>query len=585
MPDPEEQPAPVDLGDPSRAVAVLRNIPVLAGVSDGVLAELGAHLVRTEIDAGEWLFRVGEPSDSLYVVESGRLAVMDESGGLVREIGRGSPLGELGVIAGEPRSASVMAVRDSALWRMSSDAFWQLFDDQPAFQRALLGSVSSLLRASHAIDRDRRLRVFAVIPSSERAPLEEATAALEQALRKFGSVAVVRDDGSNGASRRDLAERYGPALDRAEQHNDWVILAGSQGETWRDFATTQADRIVIVAGDPEPPSWLAEPLADPTDLVLCTPHINYVAWWDAVDPASQVHVGSHPTAPELAPLARRLAGRSIGIVLSGGGARGLAHLGVYEELLNSGVHLDRFGGTSAGALGAAVGAMGMTPEEATEALRRYVVQPKVLSDYTVPIVSLIRAGRIETFGQAVFGDTLIEELPKSVYTVSADMVSGTAVIHRRGSLWTAVRASISIPGVMPPVPHGDQLLVDGGLLNNIPADIMAVSPDGPIICVDLRRSYAPSSGFSIASMHPPTIVRQVITGTTAALPSLQETLMRAVDLAASYVDYEHLPHVTAVIRPEVSHIGILNLGEIDSAIEAGRVATRAVLEAHPELVG
>jgi NTE family protein len=304
-----------------------------------------------------------------------------------------------------------------------------------------------------------------------------------------------------------------------------------------------------------------------------------------VDPVSQVLSGPNPTAADVAPLARRWAGRSIGIVLSGGGARGLAHLGVYEALVRAGVQIDRFGGTSAGALGAAVGAMGVDPDEATELLRRHVVDRKALSDYTIPLVSLIRAGRIDAFGQAVYGERLIEELPKSVYTVSCDMITGDAVIHRRGSLWTAVRASISIPGVMPPVPYGEQLLVDGGLLNNIPADIMAESPDGPIICVDLRRRYEPSGGLSIASVHPPSIVRQLLTGTSDALPSLQETLMRAVDLAASYVDYEQLPHVTAVIRPEVSHIGILNLGQIDSAIEAGRVATRATLEEHPELVG
>jgi NTE family protein len=572
--------------DPTRAADALRKIPMLGGVNDEVLTELARRLDHAELDAGEWLFRAGDPSDSLYVVASGRLAVMGEDGELVREIGRGSAIGELGVIAGEPRSASVVALRDSALWQMRADSFWQLFDEEPTFQRSLLGTVSSQLRASRGVERDRRQRVLAIIPSSPDAPAPQVTDALEAALKTFGSVAVVRHTGdTDGTTRRDLADRYGPALDAAERDNDWVVLAGSHGETWRDFATTQADRVAIVIGEPKPPPWLSQPLTDPTDLILCVDPIDHVAWWDAVYPVSQVWAGREPSARSLAPLARRLAGRSVGLVLSGGGARGLAHMGVYAELVENGVEVERFGGTSAGALAGSMFAMGYQPDEVIAFARRYLVEAKALSDYTVPAVSLIRAGRLQKLGDDVYGDQLIEELPKEFYTISADMVTGGMVVHRRGHLWTAVRASISIPGVMPPVPNGEQLLVDGGLLNNIPADIMSTSPDGPIIIVDLRRRYEPSSGFAVLSLHPPAVVRQLLTGTTVALPSLQETVMRAVDLAAGNIEYETLPHVTTVIRPEVSHIGVLDLGQIDSAIAAGRDATRAVLDDHPELVG
>jgi NTE family protein len=166
------------------------------------------------------------------------------------------------------------------------------------------------------------------------------------------------------------------------------------------------------------------------------------------------------------------------------------------------------------------------------------------------------------------------------------MITGDQIIHRRGPLAVAVRASISIPGLMPPVRRGEQLLVDGGLLNNLPADVMCADPDGEVICVDLRRKYMPSKGFGLlpSIVQPPGFVRRLLTGTDVALPPLQETLLRTIDLAASSGNLRELPQVAAIIEPDVSAIGLLNFKQIDAALDAGRIAARAALEAQPKLV-
>src|SRR5262249_23943069 len=143
------------------------------------------------------------------------------------------------------------------------------------------------------------------------------------------------------------------------------------------------------------------------------------------------------------------------------------------------------------------------------------------------------------------GDSLIEHLPHGFFAVSADMMSGDQIVHRRGPLSIAVRASISIPGLMPPVQEGDRMLVDGGLLNQLPADVMTTDPDGEVICVDLRQKFVPSKGFGLLpSVVPlPGFVRRLLTGSEVALPPLQETLLRAVDLAGSGANLPELPHI------------------------------------------
>ncbi len=272
--------------------------------------------------------------------------------------------------------------------------------------------------------------------------------------------------------------------------------------------------------------------------------------------------------------------------MAGGGARGFAHFGVYEELTRAGVVIDRFGGTSSGAIASAAFALGMDASDAIAAAREFMAYSDPLGDYTIPAVALTRGGRVNRLIEQFFGSTLIEHLPKGFFSVSADMITGDQIVHRRGPVWLAVRASISIPGLIPPVQHGEQMLVDGGLLNNLPADVMCADQDGDVICVDLRRTFVPSKGFGLlpSIVQPPGFVRRLFTGTDVALPPLQETLLRTFDLAASTANLRELPRVAAIIEPDVSKIGVLNFRQIDAALEAGRIAARAALEAQPDLV-
>jgi len=139
----------------------------------------------------------------------------------------------------------------------------------------------------------------------------------------------------------------------------------------------------------------------------------------------------------------------------------------------------------------------MDAPEATAAARNFIAQTSPLGDYAIPAIALARGGRVDRLVQGFLGNTLIEHLPKQFVSVSADLISSDQIIHRRGLVSLAVRASISIPGLIPPVQQGDRLLIDGGLPNNLPADVMCSDQDGQVICVDLSRKFLPSREFGL----------------------------------------------------------------------------------------
>jgi NTE family protein len=568
------------------ARAALRNVPILADIDNEQLNQLSNTVERRHVAAGEWLFQLGDPSDSIYVIDSGRFAAVGADGQVIREMATGDSVGDLGLISGVPRSAGIRAIRDGVVWRIAADTFSEVLANAPKLQLAMLRAMATMLRQSRSAAGSGRPRVVGIlsIADSFAAPVVNDIAARLGMHGKTAVLAPPTETTSAAVDHAELVETFSESLDRAERCNDWVLVVADRGsgELWRRYVVAQSDRLVIVVDRPDPPEasdWLDTQV--PVHLV--TTERPDPGWWDLLQPVS-----NHPDDNEgIAALARRIAGRSLGLVLAGGGARGLAHFGVYEELTRAGLVIDRFGGTSAGAIASAAFALGLEPGEAIEEARRRLVHSSPLGDYTVPAVALIRGGRIERMLREFFGETLIEHLPKEFFSVSADMISGDQIIHRRGLVSTAVRGSISIPGLLPPVRYGERLLVDGGLLNNLPADVMCADQDGEVICVDLRRNLVPSKGFGLlpSIIQPPGFVRQLVTGTEKALPPLQETLLRAVDLAASSANLRELPRVAAIIEPDISAIGPLDFKKIDAALKAGRIATRAALKANPQLVG
>jgi predicted acylesterase/phospholipase RssA len=261
--------------------------------------------------------------------------------------------------------------------------------------------------------------------------------------------------------------------------------------------------------------------------------------------------------------ARRLTGRSTGIVLSGGGARAFAHIGVLEELTAAGVTIDRVAGVSMGAYIGALFAMGLSPDEIDERCFAEWVQGRPLADYTFPRHSLIRGERAREMLDRSFGTVAIEELATSFMSGATELRSGRLAVARSGPLWEAVGFSICLPVIAPPQVRGRELFVDGSLVDNLPVGIMAELGEGPVIAVDVKAT-----------------VEREGDGARAALrtPRLGETLARVLLLGSANTSEAARRHADLVINPRPAGVGLLEFHQIDAAREAGRTAAREALE-------
>ena len=534
------------------ASRTLGGVRLLRGLDPTALAELARRADTLTVEAGAYLFRRGDAAHELYVVQSGRLRVLvegDDGPRIARELGPGEAVGELALLTGSSRSASVQAVRDTELLAIDADLFDALLIDDLAFSRLLVRELAGQLQASRGIDApSTRPRVFSIVPLAPHVDADALAMALERELRRFGTV-----DGLRGG---ESADGPGAALARAEAACDAVLLVAGGDPQWNAFCRTQADRTVLVADATTAPAD-----AQGCDLVLLAPMPPGATrrWLDETRPAAHHLVYDVAFDVGAARVARRLAGRSLGVVLSGGGARGLAHIGAIAALSDAGFDIDRIGGCSIGALIAGMAALGLDADQIRDRCREELVQKSPFNDWTLPRVSLIRSRKAERMLERIFGELQVEELPRPFFTVSADLVSSSTVVHRTGSLVEAVSASMSIPGLAPPRARGPHLLIDGGVLNNLPVDLMHESREGPVVAIDVVRRL------------------DLETGVTRRLPPIMETMTRATVLGSVERAERNRALATLVICPDLRGVGLRQFSVLDQAIAAGRAAAEAAL--------
>jgi NTE family protein len=556
----------------------LKHVTLFADLSDAQRARIMAGASLVHVPAGGWLFEAGDPGDALYLVRHGRLEVVRD-GVVIRVLGAGSAVGELALLTAGERSASVRARRESEVVKVEREHFAELLAGDPAFAIALTRTLGEQLQrtavvAAPAAAAARVITVVALQPS-----MADVAARMARTLVAGlpGAALLVGDEA-------EPAE-HGRLLDRCESTSPFVVLlaVAPGGGLWREFCLRQADRVVGVI-DPAVGMGEGALSAPVTDLAVVSRVLRGAAlgpWLDALRPMSQHHID--PTGGfdgDVARMARRLSGRAVGLVLSGGGARGLAHIGVIAALRDAGVSIDRFGGTSMGSFVAGLGALGLSPSEMMSVAREELAARNPFNDYNLPRHSLIKARKAEAMLLRVFGHRRVEELTRPFFAVSADLLSGEEVIHARGPVAVAVGISMCLPGLVPPVSTGDRLLVDGGVLNNLPVDVMADAGEGPVIAVDVMRRPAPKGDKPIRVR--PRRTKPSPFGLFSPdddLPSLVDTLARSTVLGSWRRAEANRARAAVVISPELVDVGLLEFRRIDSIIERGRAAAEAALAA------
>jgi NTE family protein len=287
-------------------------------------------------------------------------------------------------------------------------------------------------------------------------------------------------------------------------------------------------------------------------------------------------------AKDIARLARFIAGRATGLVLAGGGARGFAHIGIIKALSEAGIPFDRLGGTSMGAIIAAGVAHEWGVEELTERMRAVFVtdNPLSFSELQLPLVSLMRGKKVSRKLREHFGDICIEELPRSFFAVSSDLTSGRIHVHENGVLWRALRASVALPGILPPVTHHGHLLVDGGVMNNLPVDVMReLTPGaGPVLACDITGELAMTARDDRYGERPWwRLIWQGLKGN----PGILSILMRSGTVGSEAQRRIVREQCDYLIEPPLPAIGMRDWSRFDQAVQEGYDAARAAMDKKP----
>jgi predicted acylesterase/phospholipase RssA len=419
-----------------------------------------------------------------------------------------------------------------------------------------------------------------LVALDDRVPAADLARRLAGALDRHLSVALLQGtEAAVDVRGVEPASVHGPLLDRAEARHDLVLMSAGRvlsGDPWTEFCLQQADRILAVtSGGPVPDSLRDRPELHGCDLVTydVSPGSGALGAWTALlEPIESHAVRAANLDADMARAARRLSGRSVGIILSGGGARAFSHIGVLEELAAAGVTIDRVAGVSMGAFVGALFAMGLDSDEIDARCFEEWVQRRPLSDYTVPRHALIRGERAEAMLHRTFGSVAIEELSRSFSCGYGELRSGRLLVARSGPLWESVGFSMCIPILAPPQVRERDLFIDGSLVDNLPVASIADLGEGPIIAVDVKATFdrkaagrAPTAGRTQAGRPP----------------SLGETLTRVLLLASANTSEAARRHADLVIKPRAGNIGLLEFHQLDIAREVGRAAARETLQTAP----
>ncbi len=536
------------------STALHRNV-IFASLPPYVLRDLASELQDRFLAGGEVLFHQGDLGDALYLVVSGRLQILRETSGeaeVIGELGPGETVGEIAILGGERRLATAVAVRDTQLASLSKDGFHRILAKHPLiaapfFARQLVAIASKPAQSESSSSQARSIAVAALSPGFD---LSAFTVALATALGRQNRVLHLTSRVVAAALGEDMPQMldWDPRhrnllvwLSNKEQEYDCVLYEADPTRTpWTERCLRQADHVLLVAdaaatGDLSPAEMFrTQSGRQPLSLVLVHAEgqePSNTAEWLRKYPVTQHHHLRLKCQPDFERLGRFLSGRAIGVALGGGFARGIAHAGILRAIRELEIPVDAIGGTSMGSLIAMQYVYGYTWEQMVDITCQGGIES--LHDWTLPLVALFHGKRVRrVISSRTFGKN-IEDLWLPCFAVATNLTTAMIEVLSDGPVDEAILASSRVPGMLPPIVRGRNLLVDGGLMSNVPADVMKSFGAGTIISVDVsskvdfaafRCEHSDISGW--------TVLFDRLRGhiESEPMPTIISVLMRAMEL-------------------------------------------------------
>jgi len=495
-----------------------------------------------QLESGKALYKQNDEANSTYVVLSGRLrsVIRQENSKktLVAEYGRGDLIGIVETLLNTSRKTTVIAVRDSEVAKIPAGLIDAIKTRYPVVLLRLLKLLGEKLQQSWEDSNDpikanpvvqSNFSTVAVIAISPNIP---STAFCFELLHP-----LIRIDPTLRLTKDYVFDELGPAaFDKtsdfkltewlaSQEDNHRIVIYQCEPELthWTKLCIRHAD-VIFILTDPKDNSNIKplerdlESLSRRTRKEMIFLHSEDTKYPEGTSEwlkkRNWINAHYHIKCPrrmssrktkytkilngpppdvhsDFSRMARYITGESVGIVLGGGGARGLSHIGMIKSTLEAGIPIDHVAGVSIGALIGGLYAVERDLREVTLKARsfstRFAQQWRHALDFTYPYAAYFTGNSFNGELVALFGERDILDAWLPFFTVTTDITCSAMRIHDYGSLWRYVRGSMSLAGYLPPIcdPRDGHLLLDGGYTNNLPADIMRSRGSKHILAIDV----------------------------------------------------------------------------------------------------
>jgi predicted acylesterase/phospholipase RssA len=561
---------------------------IFGDLGSDLIIDLVNSMTIKVVSGGEQVLAQGDKSDSLLVLISGRLLALrqlpDGTSQRLAEIGPGSTVGEIGLVLQQPRAADIVAIRDSSVASLAREEFEQLLKRHPVeFNRAITRTLYEYTNLPNNRPKTLGATTFAIVPLDKHIDTTQLCEGISKALSHYGKTrhlnpkegeAFHTDSGASMLSNKRLHE--------LEECHDYLLYqASAEATPWSKLAIRQADQLILVANSDTPPDMNAS-----QKDILCGPGFDMIRkslvllhpetvekptvdlGWNETFDLERLYPLRQTLTADIQRLVRFITDRAIGLVLGGGGARGMAHIGVLRALHESGIPVDMVCGNSMGAL---IGAQYIHGTPIDDLLRTTSKFARGGEHPALPLISLLSGKRIQRDIKRMFGESTLEGQWRPFFPVSCNLSHANIKIHDQGPLWQAVLASNSPAGIVPPVVLDGDLLVDAALLDNVPVRAMREKLGfGTLIAVDVDVSEELTVDPALKELSGWQVLRQRLFGRNEArLPGIIDVLNRSGHLGGLTHREASKKLADYYLQPPVSHFALMGYGRGKEIADTG----------------
>ncbi len=580
---------------------LLKMHPCSEGLSDGVVREISEKCELLQSDSGVVLHRANEPISSVYLVINGRIkqSLIDIRGNVLmeRQQSAGAQVGALAAASGEPSPIQIEVMEPTTLLRLNYQTVFELTKEHDGFRQNLSRIIAEAVNSTLMGERRKKLpRVISIFHQSPATrPL---TRRLLERLLALGQRPFVLHDQPDWQSMVGIPDyciiQNGRTVSEQEIREKIDELPANKPIVFDVDPTTDIEKTTNIIRVSEKVFWCVTPenwtksVAQLTEIEKPAP-----TWRDKINivwllPGSSPWA---PLAPELKALAIRdfklsfdvppenrsrvmvngferivheIRGIRIGLALGGGAARGMAHLGVLNVLEENGVCVDMIAGTSAGAMTGILYASGMKPEYSVECfvkdLKPAWLFRMMRNGGAWDLLYKYRRGKFDPLLRKYLQDSRLEQLPIPVHSVTVDLISGTPIVREEGDSVHAILESINVPVLSIPINRDGRALVDGGIVNNVPANTLVAKGCNFVIAVSVTAKI--KSEFASNRPDTPT--------TRMKSASVLETMMRTFVVQNVNMNSVGVQPADFVIQPDMSEFGSAEFNRADEMSAIGK---------------